>query len=328
LFINKTGTRLPELRLVVKPSLTGGGRVVFECSIPRARWGHNLYVASTADAVGVVRTLATSAEKLVEWSDVVEDFMILRIDVTRDFFVRRSSDFESFVDGQRYLRPAYGPPVRTLQNSDGYTNLQRGDGTRWRNSLYLKEAELIARANKTRRGSEESARFLALSDEARGVLRNEVMLRRSVLRQLPGMRLDSVGDLSDDKVAELHRHYFGRANFDLEVASEDKVRAAFYLAAPEHRKDFDTMLGMLYMTKLGLEVERAPGTRNKYRKMARHFGLSAADLTGVGSSIRLDYATATLVSGDDDVTEALGRHSQVGEWVPDQLIGDQHGKTS
>jgi hypothetical protein len=266
-----------------------------ECSIPKVLHGHNLHVASVDDTLELLNHLVSRAGWLVEWAQPVDAMRIMRIDLTKDFHLQDRAHLDALVEGQRLLKPAYRPRVQTFDETGGYTNLRRGSGKRWRMSVYAKQDELVAQRPRTASGSWERALLDGLIVEAEGVLRNELMIRRPVIVDVG---VETVADISDQAIQTIHRKYFHRAGLDMEVGGIDKVRAAYILAEPHQQKAFGNMLGMLFLESRNLPTGVSHNTEAKYRKMARDFDLSAADLTGTQSSLRLDYESGLLVAGD------------------------------
>lgn len=266
-----------------------------ECSIPKLIRGNNLVVATADETKSLAERLAREACDLVDWAQPVEEFTIMRVDLTRDFLFDCQADLAAFVEGQRLLSPPYRPPVQAWSNESGYTNLRRGTGRRWLSCLYGKEAEVRAQAGRSSLSPEARARLYALSKEAAGVLRNETRLRRDVLRSTD---LKTIGDLCDQNIEFLHYHYFKRAGFDCEVGGKAKIRAAIDDARSREPKALPGMLGILVLDSLGVAIPWSANTTSKYRGVARRYGLTPADLTGTPASLRLDYDTATLVRGN------------------------------
>ena len=284
----------PDLMLKLELGPHGPAAYI-ECSIPRLLHGHNLHVAAVDDTVALVRDLVSRAESLVEWDQPVHAMRVMRIDITKDFRFQDHAHVDAFIEGQRLLTLPYRPDVQTWEDKAGYTNLQRGNRQRWRMSLYSKEQELASQHRGRSVHVQERVRLEALIEEAQGVLRSELQLRRPVLKQIG---VDTVADLSDDTIQSLHQRYFRRAGLDREVGGIDKVQVARMLANSEQQKGFGTMLGLLFLEARNLPSGMSHNTEVKYRKMARDLGLSAADLTGTQHSVRLDYGSGVLVAGD------------------------------
>jgi len=264
----------------------------FECSIPRVRYGNNLKVATADETLEVVQGLRSQASDLVKWAEPVDNFSIMRIDITRDFYFDIRAELDGFMEGQRLLNLPYRPPVQLWGDECGYTNLRRGNGKRWRSCLYSKESELKAQADNPRLIPGARAELVALSKCAQGVLRNETMLRRVVLKRT---ELQTVGDLSDRVIKDLHRKYFRRAGFDHEVGSTDKLRCTLGNLPSTERSTATAMFGMLFIESLGEQPPLSENTRCKYERQAKRLGLTVADMTGLTSSLRLDYDSGALV---------------------------------
>jgi len=267
-------------------------QAVFEFSIPKWVWGDNLVTVSTDVAMDAVCCAMARAKPVLSWLDAPANLRLVRVDLVRDFVVGDPFAVTSFIEGQRRLDPPYRPPVQTWDENAEYTNLRRGTGHRWRNSLYDKAAEVASRAHQTRPGPNREG-LLALSEAATGVLRNELLLRSPVLRE---QRLESMSDLTRANTERLHRQYFERAGFHHEVGNFDKVRVAAISATENDRKRLPKIIGMLWMDGLGIPYAMSENTKREYRRTARRLGLTAADVSEASeAAVRLDYDSGELI---------------------------------
>lgn len=283
------------VRLDLKPEIP---QASFEYSIPTLLRGHNLIPAPAKDALHAAAWIMEKSRPCLIWLAGPSDLKVNRLDIARDFRVQDRSALDAFVEGQRRLPLPYGPRVQTWTEDIGYTNLRRGTGTRWHCEIYDKHRQMQALAHQVAPGRAREAR-LAMAEEADGWFRCEVMLRRQVLQE---QGVETFADVTDEKLAQLHRKYFQRSGFDREVGSMDKSRAVALLADDDDRKKLFKVLGMLFCDARGIPTEMCEKTRREYQKVAKRLDLSAADVDERREvSVRLDYDSGRLVGREDDL---------------------------
>jgi hypothetical protein len=266
----------------------------FEFSVPSLLHGHNSIAVSVEEALDAVDRAMRRAP--FEWLDEPGNLRMARLDLVRDFQFSDDGALNSFIEGQRLLDPPYRPPVQTWTSSSGYTNLRWGTGKRWRVSVYDKAAEIRARAFKGRCGPERD-RLLALAEQASGILRNELLLRRPVLKE---QGMNTMNDLTTDKAQRLHRKYFERAGLNQEIGNLDKIRTAALLADEHDQKLIPKVVGMLYCDAHDIAHTLSRNTTRHYKNVAKRLDLNPADVAGNrDGSVRLDYELGELVGGSD-----------------------------
>jgi len=276
-------------------------RATFEFSVPNVLFGNNVVLATPEQARDLVARLAGEAQQYLDWAQATGSFLISRIDITKDCYFEHQAELDAFVESQFLLKLPYNPDIRLVTDTDGSTYLKRGSwnssGERWASVLYGKTAQVRALASATGLTTAEQARLLDLAEGAEHVVRNETRLRRPVLR---GSALDMVGDISKDTVEELHLHYFHRAGFDREVGGAHKLRLAYERFSDDDREYFSKVIGMLTMERLGLPPTEVRNTLSNYQRIARKYGLSAADVTLREGTLVLHYNAARLVAINPD----------------------------
>ena len=144
--------------------------------------------------------------------------------------------------------------------------------------------------------------ILTLKVGVPGLSNAACVIRAPVLKTL-GM--ETVADISDEAIQSVHRKYFYRAGLGREVGGIDKVSTALSVATRQQRKSSPSMLGMLFLESRNLSSGMSHNTQDKYRKMARDFGLSPADFTDAPTSVRLDYDSGLMISGNENNTESF-----------------------
>jgi hypothetical protein len=294
-FVESTGVvrvaEAPTFKVDFKHEPT---EVTFEFSVPSLLHGHNSIAVSVEEALDTVDRAMHRTP--FEWLDEPSDLRVARLDLVRDFQFSDHRALDSFIEGQRLLDLPYRPPVQTWTSSSGYSNLRWGSGKRWRVSVYDKAEEIRSRAFNGRRGPERE-HLLDLAEEADGILRNELLLRRPVLKE---QGVHTLKDLTEGEAVSLHRKYFDRAGLAHEIGNLDKVKTVALLANERDQKVIPKVVGMLYCDVHNIPYSLSRNTKRGYRRIAGRIGLNVADVAGQrDGSVRLDYDLGELVGASD-----------------------------
>ncbi len=289
---------LPQAILRVERHRTGGGMVaVIERSMPTLREGHNVTPTSVSAAHLHIANLHLQAAEWVDWLVPSSDLSITRLDLVLDF--TGVTDLNHLLSGLAALRVSrvkYSAVYRDGERGGAQTLARGPISGGWRCSLYDKHAQMMHLA-KTESDPRRGDWLRDKAERCRGQVRFEVQLRSKLLRR-KGMA--TMRDLDAEHLLRLREEYFHRVRFETPIAGASKVREVMVRLAEQGDPGypfFGPVVGMLMAEALDLPQPRGGRTKTltKYRKLAAHWGLTAADVLGaVGPAVGLDYATATL----------------------------------
>jgi len=282
--------------LRVRVAHNGVMEAVIERSLPTMKYGHNIDAVGLVTAARLVKDLYDRASAWVEWAVDFDGLRVGRLDLARDF------------DGVDHLDPLLRGlaqiHVPRTKNSSVYSDNERQGGAltltrsvqgRWRASLYDKHAQVTHLARHQSEPS-KSARLRDLADEIQGRVRFEVQLRSQALRD---HGVHTMTDLNEPKLLDLREKYFQRAQFGTPVGGAPHVDAVMHRLATSGDPNYKALGGVLLMLKAeALKLPQpttSPATLAKYRRLARAWGLSAADMSGLaGPPVALDFERGTL----------------------------------
>jgi hypothetical protein len=293
-----TSTRVStnNFDIQVRNARNGQMEAVIEHSLPTMLYGHNIEAVDVSTAIGLVNDIYRQASDWVEWAVDVGDLRLRRLDADRDF------------DGVDHLDPLLGGLSRIhvprTANSGVYMDnedngraltLTRGVKGRWRASLYDKHAQVIHLARQ-QKDPARSARLQRLAAENQGRVRFEAQLRGPALLD-HGVR--TMSDLSEQKLLDLREFYFNRAQFGTPVGGAPHVDWVMHRLATSHDPDYKFFGQILVMLKAEAMQLPHPNTSSatlaKYRRLAKEWGLSAADMSGLaGPPVALNFERGTL----------------------------------
>lgn len=289
----------------------------WEASVPNVLRGRNTIAASLNEVIDLTASIYNEARAWVTWSLPLEDLRIARLDSVRDF--RGVHQIPDLLEGLRCLSLPYRTPTRGWDADSGMTlSLARGPRSRrWMARLYSKYDERL-RARPRSKSIEDLERHATELQESEGVLRYELVARGDVLKQ---RGLDRLGDLSDQRVVELNRHYFHRAGYGTEVGGATRLKAISEKAVMDGVGKEMAKLRQMYMTEaLGLPPTQCLRVRQDLRRLGRQYGLNIGDfLLSEKEAIRLDYSAGTAVPS----AMALGGNSGSSREVPPEDHRDE-----
>jgi len=232
------------------------------------------------------------ADLLDDWNDL----QVSRLDLVRDLHgvpdVAQVLDRLAQVPSRGKTREQYNDPRR-----GGAQTLRVSTARRWSVTAYDKAAEQTSAAGRTS-DPERRAHHRRQAVLAKGQLRTEVGLRSEVLRERQGTtRCDAL--LKQDVMDTLARHYFDAAGLGTPIGGLSRIGEALdaIAANPQEAKMSDRMIGILYQQGLGRPPTASANTVADHLRLARKYGITAADLVaGDGPTIRLDWDSARVVT--------------------------------
>ena len=292
-----TSTRVNpgDFEIWVRVARDGTMEAVIERSLPTFANGHNIIAVSVPTAAHLVTDLYRRAKDFVEWAVDVGDLRITRLDLVRDFDAVIHLDW--LLRGLARIQvPRTGnPSVYSDSGHGGALTLTRGVRGRWRVSIYDKHAQVSYLA---RREAEpvRSAWLRELADENRARVRYEVQLRSPILRE---QGVHTMSDLDERILLDLLENYFHRAQFGTPVGGAPHVvavMAGLTACVDPNYKFFGSVIGMLMAEATRFpQPTKSPTTLARYRKLAKEWGLSAADMAGVaGPPVALDFERGVM----------------------------------
>jgi hypothetical protein len=282
-------------RIIVHRAQHGELRGSLERSLPTMLDGINLQPVSVDVVPSLVAHLQDQASEWVEWQDEAADLRVSRLDLDRDFVGVEHLD--------HLLRRLANLRVPRLGNPRVYYDYERGGAATlvrepkkaktWRATLYDKHAQ-VAHLATVERDPTRRKWLTRQAEHARGHLRFEVQVKTQALRE---QGVTTVADLDEQHLLDLREHYFRRVRFDTPVHGAAHLRAlAARLSNGDPECNFlGPVMQMLYFEALGLPPPYSHDTLVRYRKLARRWEISAADIpTDDGPPVTLDYETGAL----------------------------------
>lgn len=272
--------------------------VTFEVSIPKVLRGSNEVAAQPWEVHEAVEFIYDSASSLVTWDCPWERLEVNRLDLVRPF--ENVHDIDSTLHRLSRLPRQAGRVRKTFNDpaSGGATTFTAGTPKRWMVTAYDKPTEMFwaARKQADLRLSHH-LRETANDLRSRGHLRTEMSIRRHPLKEREAATniIDLTQETTMTRIAE---HYFRQAGMDTAVGGTEKVQAALQAMSddPTHRRLSNQVLGMLWREANGLPQTSSTTSLDKYRQVARAYGLTAADfVTPDNPEVRLDWASGLLV---------------------------------
>jgi hypothetical protein len=293
-----TSTRVNtgDFELQVRVARNGEMEAVVERSLPTLRYGHNIDAVNVSTAVRVVNDIYDRASDFVEWAVDVDELRIRRLDLDRDF--DGVAHLDHLLRGLARLhvpRTANSSVFSDNEHHGGALTLTRSVRDRWRASLYDKHAQ-VSHLARHQRDPLLSARMRERAAETQGRVRFEVQLRSKALRE---RGLNMMSDLDNAILLDLCENYFDRAQFGTPVGGAPHVDAVIARLATTSDSNYKSVGAVLFMLKaeaLNLpQPTTSSATLAKYRKLAREWGLSAADMSGLaGPPVALDFERGNL----------------------------------
>jgi hypothetical protein len=285
-----------DFNLLVRVTHDGMTEAVIERSLPTLEFGHNIEAVDVSTAARLVHGLYDKAAEFVDWAVDVGELRVRRLDLDRDF-----DGIEHLDHLLRGLARLHVPRTQNAsvfsdnEANGGALTLTRGVRGRWRVSLYDKHAQVsyLARCEPD---PDRSAWLERRAAETHGRVRFEIQLRNQGLRD---EGIHTMSDLKEQKLMGLREHYFHRAQFGTPVGGAPQVEAVMKQLAITHDRDykfFGPLIGLLMAEAMNLpQPTTSSATLAKYRKLAKEWGLSAADMSGLaGPPVALDYERGTL----------------------------------
>lgn len=266
-----------------------------EFSIPRMKRDENIF-GSTLDEVAEVLSWAyMEAQEYLTWEQELADLWFTRIDVVNDIKVG---------DVGAVLRKVAALGVHNVRQDlisrprrNGVESLRIWSSRRWTVECYDKGAEVLASARST--SDRHRQRVLNLHyPSAVGVMRTEVQLRKEALGD-GGVRM--VRDLDESKFYALGKKYRDRVGLSKPLVGNADLglRLEEFRTGPDKR-NFDPVIGYLVGRAYGWSPTCDKATRRHREELALKYGLSPAMFDAEhGQSVRLDYETNRLLTGED-----------------------------
>ncbi|CAN5857882.1 hypothetical protein BH24ACT15_BH24ACT15_35960 [soil metagenome] len=264
-----------------------------EVSIPNWLWDTNVNVATVTQMRTAATCLYEDAGRLVSWGVDADQLSVTRIDTVRTF--SDVEDYPTLLEGLRLLELPYRPGVTAWTNANLTTSIRRGPkGGDWRARLYGKREECLPRAVSIPPESSQRQALLSEAQAVTGMLRYELVARTPVLKRYA---VGVLADVSENGIRALNQGYFCRAGFDREVGGMTKLKDVALIAEAEgDRKDIEKAFAMLLMELLGLPTTNGEKTRQRLARVAKKYGISAADFAMTDRpSVRLDYLSGTAI---------------------------------
>ena len=290
--------------VLVKQDSDGIWRARWEISLPKWRYGHNLWPMGLADAWAALLTMYQEAGEYVAWAVAFEDMTVMRIDIDRHFHVGEHADAILRNLHKQRVDPRWKRALYDKGNLATGLTISRKDDA-WQAKLYDKEAQLRRLA--TSAGGTESSLLHEAIPEARGILRLETTHRKTALR---GGRMNRLGVLTTENLEIANRRLFKRVGFGRVAGgshpTEDALRR---LCASDDAQLAAKVVGMCVLQGQGLEIPHCTKTVKLWQNIAKRYEIPAIDLSDLGGpTFQLDYESGgVLIDGSGlDVIQANG----------------------
>ncbi len=245
--------------------------------------GSNEVAAQPWEVHEVVECIHEAAGHLVEWDCPWSRLEVDRLDLVRAF--ENVQDIDSTLHRLSRLERQAGRVRKTFNDpgSGGATTFTAGTPKRWMVTAYDKPTEMLWAARKqTDLRLAHHLRETAHDLRSRGHLRTEMSIRRRPLkeREAGTTIVDLTQETTMNHIAE---HYFRMAGMDTAVGGTGKVRTALQAMSnrPRPPKVSNQVLAMLWREANGLP-QTAQRSLDRYRQVARDYGLTAADFVTPG----------------------------------------------
>jgi len=291
-FASAGWTFLDGVKFVAKTNHYGlGPYALWEVSLPTAEHGHNLHSMPLPEALAALYRTYELGSELVDWAVPFEDLSIKRLDSDREFTA--IEDIPGILAALSHLNVpnlAQGFAWRTSLGLHSIGCIKSG---RWKAQLYNKKLELHHKL--TTAAPADRPPIEAAIGQADGVVRFECRTWTPVNKE---KHIATLGDLTPEALESVNRSFFDKCHFGQEVEGQPKIHRlmAESLGDPDLMKPVAGMVTQLLYESEGLSAPYSRNTSSLYKRLAKEYGVSAADFKcPTSKAMGLDFESGELL---------------------------------